>query len=259
MNCNDAKIALHAYIDEELSSTEAQQLKEHIESCADCSEEYSQLIHLRNSIKPNELYTTTPSHLENSISIKLDNLDKNLSNSENKTSFWSSLTPKLIYSLPALFLGLVIGWTGFSQFQSQQNYNGLLQSLASAHIHSLMANHLTDVASSDSHTVKPWFHGRLDFSPPVQDFTQQGFPLIGGRLEYLAESPAAALVYRHRQHSINLFIAPEPSQPVKPESSAYNGYHILYWNKGGLSFWAVSDLNLANLEDFRKLQLSGAR
>jgi len=125
--------------------------------------------------------------------------------------------------------------------------------LVSGHVRSLLADHLTDIKTSDQHVVKPWFAGKLDFSPPVVDLASSGFPLVGGRLEYLSGRVMAALVFRRGEHSINLFIAPGANKgPTAPRSDTLSrdGYHILHWTAGGMNFWAVSDLNAAELHEF---------
>jgi anti-sigma factor RsiW len=122
------------------------------------------------------------------------------------------------------------------------------------HIRSLMPGHLSDIESTDQHNVKPWFDGRLDFSPPVENFVAQGFPLLGGRLDYLGHRPAAALVYGRRKHIINVFIVPAPGESDRAETrAASQGYNALLWTRGGMSFWAVSDLNPAELGEFTRL------
>ena len=126
--------------------------------------------------------------------------------------------------------------------------------VVSAHIRSLMAPAPTDVPSSDHHTVKPWFNGRIDLSPPVTDLAAQGYPLIGGRLDYLNRRPVAALVYKRHQHVINLFVMPADGGVVPAKASAsLNGYNLRHWRDGALRFWAVSDLNAGELADFERL------
>jgi anti-sigma factor RsiW len=132
----------------------------------------------------------------------------------------------------------------------------LVGQVISSHIRSLLATHLLDVPSTDQHTVKPWFAGKLEFSPPVQDFAARGFSLIGGRLDYLNDQEVAALVYRRNQHVINLFIWPSGAGRATPvQSFAQDGYHALHWNRGGFSFWAVSDVRPEDLLAFADLEM----
>jgi len=129
-----------------------------------------------------------------------------------------------------------------------------IDEIVSGHVRSLMADHLTDVASSDKHTVKPWFDGKLDFSPAVVDLADHGFPLVGGRLDYLGSRSVAALVYARQKHFINLFVWPSTREGDlgEPKSSRH-GFHLIHWNAAEMSYWAVSDLNPAELEEFAGL------
>jgi anti-sigma factor RsiW len=127
---------------------------------------------------------------------------------------------------------------------------GIEGEVISGHVRSLQASHLTDVATSDRHTVKPWFNGKIDFAPPVVDLAAQGFPLAGGRLDYLHGRSVAALVFRRRQHVINLFVWPSKPGETLASHASQGGYSIAYWTHGGLEFWAVSDIDGAELERF---------
>jgi anti-sigma factor RsiW len=116
-----------------------------------------------------------------------------------------------------------------------------------------MVTHLTDVPSSDQHTVKPWFDGKLDFAPPVKDLRDSGYPLVGGRLDYVSSRPVAALVYSRQKHLINLFVWPASTGAASPSATVQNGYHLIHWANRGMTFWAVSDLNEKELLDFASL------
>src|SRR5262249_53249433 len=121
-----------------------------------------------------------------------------------------------------------------------------------SHVRALMADHLFDVRSTDQHSVKPWFLGKLDFSPPVEDLAPIGFPLVGGRLDYVMGRPAAALIYQRRQPTINLFIWPELNGSGSEDVRSLRGFQLRHWNRGGNSFWAVSDLNDTELAQFER-------
>ena len=148
--------------------------------------------------------------------------------------------------------GLVVTTVWFTQF-SNNSFNDeiLIQEVVSGHVRSMMANHLSDVVSTDQHTVKPWFAGKLDFSPIVKNLAESGFPLIGGRLDYIGSRPVAALNYRHNQHLINVFEWPAGvNENPTPKLIARRGYQLYRWTKNGMNYWAISELNAVELQVF---------
>jgi len=150
--------------------------------------------------------------------------------------------------------GVVVAVSATTMLLAARHDDDLEQQLVSAHVRSLMPNHLMDVASTDQHTVKPWFTGKLDFSPPVVDLAGEGFPLAGGRLDYLQGRPVAALVYQRRGHVINVFVMPAPDDRAKAVKPAvHHGYNVAEWQKSGMRAWAVSDLGREELEQFAQL------
>ncbi len=128
-----------------------------------------------------------------------------------------------------------------------------VQAVVSAEVRALMPNHLTDVASADQHTVKPWFNGKLDYTPPVVDLANKGFPLVGGRLDFLREHRMACVVYRHGNHFLNLFVWPTSESNEPEKSVTRQGYHIVHWVQGGMDCWTVSDVKLADVQEFAGL------
>jgi anti-sigma factor RsiW len=130
---------------------------------------------------------------------------------------------------------------------------GLTEQIVASHIRALQPGHLEDVVSTDQHTVKPWFDGRLDFAPPVRDFAAEGFPLKGGRLDYLDNRPVAALVYQRDKHVIDVYVWPAGSGLHLASDTAIQGYNVAHWTADGMNFWAVSDVERAQLADFAAL------
>jgi anti-sigma factor RsiW len=162
---------------------------------------------------------------------------------ENARSWWPMAA--------SFACGLLVAVSATTLLDTARNEDDFEQQLVSAHVRSLMPNHLMDVASTDQHTVKPWFNGKLDFSPPVVDLAGEGFPLVGGRLDYLEGRPVAALVYQRRGHVINVFVMPaadDHAKAVKP--AAFHGYNVAEWQKAGMHAWAVSDVSRGELEQF---------
>ena len=156
----------------------------------------------------------------------------------------------LAASIVLIALGGAAGWQVAARRAAGA---ALADQVLASHVRSLMPGHLTDVVSSDRHTVKPWFNGKLDYSPPVSDFSAQGFPLIGGRLEYVGGRSVAALVYGRRQHIINVLLWPGTSRVEGPSTRTHQGYHLLHWTEGDYTYWVVSDLGMPELQDFAAL------
>ncbi len=247
MDCDRVQHLLNGYVDGELDLVNSLDIEEHLRNCTDCSREYQSLTALHTLTSDPALYHTTPAGLEKRIRDSLQQAERPAS---TRSIFsWPWLAPAAVL---AVILLLAIGFFGFTLLKANQDVQ-LAQQVQTAHVRSLMANHLTDVASSNQHTVKPWFNGKVDFSPPVVDLSAQGYPLVGGRLDYLDNRPVAALVYRSNQHIINLFIWPSTEKVQGLQSSSYNGYHVFHWTQSGMTYWAVSDLNVQELQDFVRL------
>ncbi len=258
MNCDQAKPLLPLYADGELDAARVLELEAHLRSCPTCAPAWQNLQNLKKAVKQDALYFTAPAALKKSLQTELlarVNTQPERSRPERKSSGWNwgwnwnwltTATSGLAVACLALLLTVTL-----SRPSAQQE---LAQEVVSNHIRSLMASHELDVVSTDQHTVKPWFNGKLDFSPPVKDFAAQGFPLIGGRLDYLDGHSAAALIYHRNKHILNLFIWPASVRDAVPAVvTSRQGYNVIHWSQAGMTFWLVSDLNPSELEDFARL------
>ena len=230
---------LDAYLDGELEAADARELESHLAQCPECTRFLDGRLALRSAIRARIPALQAPAPLAARVRAKLG------SRRGVPRVVWRSLA--LAASLAVVALG---GWQ--LGFQSGAG-NALADAVLASHIRSLMPGHLTDVQSSDQHTVKPWFNGKLDFSPPVTDFAEQGFPLLGGRLDYVAGRPVGALVYGRRQHVINVLLWPRRGGDGGAGVRTRQGYHVLHWVSPDYSYWAVSDLGLAELQQFTQL------
>lgn len=251
MECKEIQGVMSAYIDRELGLTEAVEIERHLPSCSGCQKEYDEHTKLRAAIKSDATYFKAPDYLAGRIKMALPSSP--LRQSRPATPPWNWM------SLGAILTSIIaIAWSTALYFTLPSANDRLVDEIVSNHVRSLLAGHSTDVASSDQHTVKPWFNGKLDFAPPVFDLTTEGFPLMGGRLDYLNHRPVAALVYRHRQHTINLFVAPlsDDKKNVSPGHLTRQGYYLVHWVHDGMAFWAVSDIDPAQMEKFRKIFLA---
>jgi anti-sigma factor RsiW len=247
LSCKDNPELIDGYIDGELDPLRDREIEQHLAACRPCSLEYQRRLELRAAIRSTPLYFSPPPGMEQRLRSALRREARETQPRRILWLWWP------LSAAAALALVTLAIW-GFTILRSRPPAEELLaQEVLSSHVRSLQATHLTDIASSDQHTVKPWFTGKLDFSPPVQDLASLGFPLIGGRLDYLAGRPAAALVYQRRQHLINLFVWPEAGAPLAaPHALTRQGYHLLSWTQAGMKYWAVSDLNENELQEFAR-------
>jgi anti-sigma factor RsiW len=248
MRCASSRPLLELHLDGELSASESAEIQEHIEECAACDGLYQRLEHLQSDIRMQATRHTAPAHLRQRIQSALRNAAA--SEPQRRPLHWNWM------AVAASILLLVsMAWNiAYLRSRDSAARDILAQEVLSSHLRSLMGTHLLDVPSTDQHTVKPWFNGKLSFSPDVKDFSSQGFRLVGGRIEYLADQPVAALVYQRRQHFINLFTWPSsfPSQNGYSEMKR-SGYNLVSWTEDGMTCWAVSDLETGELEQFAQL------
>ena len=251
MSCHDTKHQLHAYLDGELDSVRVSELVGHLKGCAACSRAQQEYQSLRRVMASPSLHFKVPRGLARKVRSAVRGAAANETSRPAWRWTWNWKQPAWLAPFAAAALVTVVTlhfWT--------QHWTGdqRVREVLSAHVRSLMVDHLTDVVSSDQHTVKPWFTGKLNFSPTVIDPTAEGFPLIGGRLDYVAESPAAAVVYQRRKHYINLFISPaNQTATTKEELLTRHGYNLVHWLQGGMDYWAVSEVNRSDLQHFAQL------
>jgi anti-sigma factor RsiW len=249
MNCSDAKIMLHALLDGELDAGNARDVEVHLGECAICSEKFAAFHAMREAMAEADLKLKSPATLRAKIETALPSPASRPSGSvvpfrPSRRSFFSGFGAGAVLS-GALAASLVLSIVRSEQDQTIAN------DVVSAHVRSLQANHLMDVETSDQHTVKPWFDGKVDVAPPVIDLTAEGFTLLGGRLDYIDGEPAASVVYRRRKHIINLFVAQHlGTARAAAAARTVQGYNVRHWSDQGLEFWAVSDLDGEELNEF---------
>lgn len=246
MNCQQAKRLIDPYADGELEAAAILELEQHLQSCAACGRVWHNLQSLKKTLKQDSLYFPAPEELRDRIKSQLPLPSKAIAQKQAWNWNWNWLTT-VMSGLAAACLALLLTVT----MNRRASESPLPQEIVSSHVRSLMANHMLDVVSTDQHTVKPWFNGKLDFSPPVKNLAEQGFPLIGGRLDYLDGRDVAALVFQRHKHVINLFIWPEKGKRSNPTSiTSIQGYNVIHWSEAEMAFWAASDLNDKELIEF---------
>jgi len=246
MTCDEAKILLHALIDGELDAGHAYEVETHIAGCASCAADAAAYRQMHEAIGNADLSYSAPSSLRQRID-----------NALPKAATPSNVTP--LASRRSLLRGFAMGSavsalaaTGLVAIVLRNDDQKLVESeIVSAHLRSLQPGHLIDVLSADQHTVKPWFNGKLDVSPPVIDLTAQGFTLIGGRLDYIDARAIGAVVYKRRAHIINLFVAQTSTTERRlAKMETIQGFNIRRWSDRGLNYWAVSDIGADELAEF---------
>ena len=239
MTCDQAEILLHALLDGELDAGHAREVELHMAACAHCAALLQAYGQIRDQMAHSNLRFATPPLLRQRV----------------ETSLPPARAPNRRGVLKGFALGSALSAlaaTGLVVLvRHQEDEQRILSDVVSAHLRSLQAGHLTDVLSTDQHTVKPWFNGRLDVAPPVIDLAAQGFTLIGRRLDYIDGRTVGVIVYRRRIHVINLFVAQTSNTDTYPAKlETVQGFNIRHWSQRGLSYWAASDLNSEELADF---------
>jgi anti-sigma factor RsiW len=268
MNCEEAIKLMDGYLDGELDPITSQAIEQHLRDCGRCDQAYKTHGSLIRAIGNATPYFKAPVELRGRVqsSLREETTDRPVRNGAPGAQIqFHKRQPEprpILSEIPWNWLGLaaviilaaIIVLNVVPQLQRPGADQFLATQLIASHARSLMANHLTDVASSDQHTVKPWLDAKLDFAPAVVDLSQKGFPLIGGRLDYLDNRPVAALIYQRRQHFINLFVWPLGSERAgSTKAMTRQGYQLLHWVDSDLNYWAVSDINEKELQEFKQL------
>jgi len=249
MTCDEAETLLHALIDGELDAGHARDIETHVASCPACAENLKAFRAMREAMAGAALKEATPTSLRSRIEAMLPappaqvSAPRQFLQPSRRTFFGGFALGSALSAAVAASLVLTV-------LRNDQEQT-IADEIVSAHIRSLQAGHLMDVETSDQHTVKPWFNGKVDVAPPVIDLTAEGFTLLGGRLDYIDGEPVASVVYRRRKHVINLFVAQRlGTEHARVTARTVQGYNVRHWSKGGLDFWAVSDLAGDELDEF---------
>jgi anti-sigma factor RsiW len=252
MSCNEA-LRVHAYCDGELDAATAADIERHLETCTDCAMILKDIEETRSALRRDAPYYRASDDLRAHVG---DTLDDEEGKRRPHFSSWTTRS----------FLTGAVGGSGITALAgalafvllAQPVPNLLVADLTNAHVRSMMSDHAIDVVSSDRHTVKPWFAGHTDVSPPAVNFAARGYTLVGGRADYIDGHRAAVVVYRHGKHVINVFAWAAGNERL-PETAERNGYHLLFWRSGNLAFAAVSDAGIEEMKTLTRLiQNAGA-
>ncbi|HEX3504402.1 MAG TPA: anti-sigma factor [Xanthobacteraceae bacterium] len=258
-SCADYELLLHALADGELDAGHVRDVETHAAGCGDCAEKLKTVRALREAMAGAKLIEAAPAHLRSRIEALFPAPDPVPAPAVAPTAagtaregtiarWWRSFIGG--FAVGSALSGAVAAMLVMGLFSADLNQQ-VADEVVSAHIRSLQAGHLMDVQTSDQHTVKPWFNGKLDVAPPVIDLTSQGFTLLGGRLDYIDGEPVASVIYQRRKHVINLFVAQRlGAARASIMAKTIQGYNVRHWTAQGLDFWAVSDLAGDELDEF---------
>jgi mycothiol system anti-sigma-R factor len=246
MACELASTVIHAYLDGELDAVRAAEFERHLEQCPECVTVLDAQESLGSALQRAQLYEKAPAALRQKIAAEIHPAKPVAI--RPRAIAWQWLA-----AAAALILLAYVGWRVIPDLRGDKYETVMASQIVDAHLRSLQPGHLTDVLSTDQHTVKPWFDGKIDFSPPVQDFANVGFPLQGGRLDIVHGRVTAALVYGRRKHLVSVFIWPMRESDAALRSGSQQGYHWLAWHAAGMEFCAVSDVSSADLDQLQRL------
>jgi len=253
MKCTDASILLSAYTDGETSMLQGHSVKRHLQRCGNCAATYEQMLALRARIRAEAPRHSTPPELRARVLATLDAVRASTPapvRTRAANERWRWLSGGVLAGCAATVLAWVVG-TAVIDWRANED---LAVEAVNMHVRATLGNQLIQVASSDRHTVKPWLSARLDYSPPVRDLAQDGFALIGGRIDYLDRHPVATLVYRVRNHTIDVYVRPEMARAPPSALRTVRGFNVAHATGSGMDWLAVSDVNPDELTEFvRKL------
>jgi anti-sigma factor RsiW len=244
MNCEKVHDFLDAYSTDELDLVSAMEVESHLADCSKCVSDLASIRSLRMTLREPSLRYAAPSALRDRLEAARPR--------QSPAKHWRAAR---IAAMILLFLVPCVAWYLSA---SRSNATQLADEITASHVRSLQGDHLLDVPSTDQHTVKPWFSGKIDFSPTVVDLKSEGFPLVGGRLDYIERRTVAAVVYQHGKHVINVFVWPTSEMDSPPKSSQHNGFKLITWRGRGLVYAAVSDMNEQDLSRLVELLRTGS-
>lgn len=265
IDCKEARTRLHAYLDRELDPPDGDEVDRHLAACEACRALLAETAALQSSVRRHAEYHIAPAGLAERIRGQLGSSEparvaargtaRAAARSTARAAPRRFVLPRWLELGAVAAAAAVVAWIGALQFAAISGPQSLAEQVIAGHARAVLTSHVVDVETSDRHTVKPWLSGKLDFSPRVVDLAEAGFPLAGGRLDYLDGRPVAALVYRSRQHVIDLFVWPDrdsASTDAPMQGLSERGYNVLHWRADGMQYWAISDLNAAELDAFAR-------